>query len=709
MSRRRSYRIIIFTLIIVFISSPLINIGGSQFTTISSVKALDSIHIDKIISDLPREEIIQNESDWLPDQYEMLLISPENSSFIDAAQVFAEWKRQIGIPTLVVANWSDYGGVDGPEKIRNAIISYYGIFPIKWVLLLGDTEIIPIRYVFNPDAQIVGDNEPLGDINEKPTDYYYAELTSDWNLDGDGRWGEHSAFNNTSYIPELDYNPEVYVGRFPVDNIQELYDLFNKTMDYEAGIYAGDWMNKYLALSGISDAPDPSGDVDGEDEGILNQYILDNSVNNSMDWTHMLDYTSYYTPVDSERVMNLSKSIALEAINNGSSIIVYAGHGSPSRFSASNVLSTGDVPGLSNQNMPSFIFGDACSTNSYDYDSLGEELIKQPETGAIGYIGSMRLSWYYPNDTALEQCNRGLTKLYFNEMFNNNDFQQGKALYESKKAYVSSRWFQSRDLNFTYFEMERKSILSYMLLGDPSVYIYTDTAQLISPLFPENMVAYEGSNYVIQIKTALETPVPYAQLTLWSGDGHYRVFAANEEGKMVFNLPLGNRSFNYSLSGHNMVYSSGSFDVEIDDKSPMIEETEITPDKPKADKITIFNTTINDYGLGICYGYLILSMDDFNSYTYHLLTPKYADYKYEVVLKLVDGHYQYGIVSFDYMGNYNSTLYTGVSFITIFPATQEIITIGISIILFLSIVVVTGIIVFLTKKEKTFVSNIINI
>ena len=709
MGRRRSYRIIIFTISLVFILSPLINIGGSKFTLISSVKALDSTQIDNIISELPRDEIIQNESDWLPDQYEMLLISPKDSSFIEAAQVFAEWKRQIGIPTLVVANWSDYGGIDGPEKIRNAIISYYDLYPIKWVLLLGDTEkIIPIRYVYNPDCQLVGDSEPVGDQYEKPTDYYYAELTSDWDIDEDGLWGEHSAFNSTSYIHELDYNPEVYVGRFPVDNAQELYDLFNKTMNYEKGIYAGDWMHKYLALSGVSDYPYLN-DTDGEDEGILNQYILDNFVNNSMDWTHMLDHTEYYTPVDSDNVKNLSKTVAIEAINDGSSIIVYAGHGSPSRFSASNVLTTGDVSDLSNENKPSFIFGDACSTNSYDYDCLGEDLIKQQNTGAIGYIGSMRLSWYYPNDTYLEACNRGLTKLYFNEMFNNSYFQQGKALYESKIAYVNSDYFKSRDVNFTYFEMERKSILSYMLLGDPSVYIYTDTAQLFSPLFPEDMVAYEGSKYVIQIKSDLGTPVPYSKLTLWSDDGYYRVFNSDEEGNMVFTLPLGNRSFEYSLSSHNMAYDSGSFNVDLDNKAPMIEETEISPDKPKADDFVYFNATINDYGLGICYGYLILSTDEFNNFSYYKLTPKYVDYKYEVALKLEDGDYQYGIVSFDYMDNYNSTLYTGALLISISPATQEILTIGLSIALFLSVIVVAGIIVYFTKKNKAFVSNIINI
>ena len=257
--------------------------------------------------------------------------------------------------------------------------------------------------------------------------------------------------------------------------------------------------------------------------------------------------------------------------------------------------------------------------------------------------------------------------------------------------------------------MERKSLLSYMLLGDPSVYIYTGIAQLFSPLFPENMIAYEGSKYVFQIKSVLETSVPYAKLTLWSDDGYYRVFNADEEGNMIFTLPLGNRSFNYTLFAHNMVYRNSSFEVDIDDKAPMIKETEIIPNKPKADDLIHFNTTIDDYGLGICYGYLILSMDDFSNYTYHLLTPKYVDNKYEVMLKLEDGDYQYGIVSFDYMDNYNSNLYAGPSFITVSPATQEILAIGISIILFLSVMIVTGIIVYLTKKNKTFVSNIINI
>jgi len=121
------------------------------------------------------------------------------------------------------------------------------------------------------------------------------------------------------------------------------------------------------------------------------------------------------------------------------------------------------------------------------------------------------------------------------------------------------------------------------------------------------MVVYEGSKYVIQIKSELETPVPYAKLTLSSDDGYYRVFNADEKGYMDFTLPLGNRSYNYSLSAHNMVYNSSSFSVDIDNKAPMIEDGEFTPNNPKADDIIHFNMTINDHGLGICLYILPLS------------------------------------------------------------------------------------------------------
>ncbi|MHA1585534.1 MAG: C25 family cysteine peptidase, partial [Promethearchaeota archaeon] len=161
---------------------------------------------------------------WYEKNYQMLLITPNETDFISAAQRFAEWKTALGIPTLVVSNYSLYNGVDEPEKIRTAIQHYYSIYPIKYVLLMGDTGVIPIRYAHNPDGTVLGISESVSGSSPtvKPTDYYYAELTANWNIDNDSFWGEDTPNVSNSTIPELDYNPEVYVGRFPADNVDEL-------------------------------------------------------------------------------------------------------------------------------------------------------------------------------------------------------------------------------------------------------------------------------------------------------------------------------------------------------------------------------------------------------------------------------------------------------------------------------------------------------
>ena len=47
-------------------------------------------------------------------------------------------------------------------------------------------------------------------IHDIPTDYYYADLTGNWDYDGDGFYGERGQ-------DTVDFTPEVIVGRIPTD------------------------------------------------------------------------------------------------------------------------------------------------------------------------------------------------------------------------------------------------------------------------------------------------------------------------------------------------------------------------------------------------------------------------------------------------------------------------------------------------------------
>ena len=407
--------------------------------------------------------------EWNTIQYQMLLICPNDSQFIAASQQYAAWETLRGIPALVVANWSAYPGRDQPEQIRDAEIAYWHEYPIQWVLLMGDTSLIPQRLVWLPDTIIVPGSTEVGDQYFKPTDYYYADLEGNWNFYNTTIWG---ALHNTTYNPsmqdEIGWTPQVYVGRFPASNIDELNLLINKTENYVNGLDAGPWMNNFLGAGGILDFP-TSADLNGEDEAEIVQMVANNFINGNMNSTSLLEYNAQlYAPLDntplwtppsgSPNIFVLEPGEIQTVINNqGASIFLFGGHGNPRSFAASptgpTVFQSSEVSSLTNYNEPMFVYADACLTNAFDLGgSIGQTMMLEPNTGAIGYVGAERISWYFPNDTYNQadglpnpgmMDNRGLTYDFFQAMFQDGYYQMGKALYQSKINYVNSAFFQS--------------------------------------------------------------------------------------------------------------------------------------------------------------------------------------------------------------------------------------------------------------------------
>jgi len=165
----------------------------------------------------------------LSPSYDHVIIT--DSSFAGAFQRLANWKTRKGVRSHVIT--VDYinltfQGRDLQEKIRNYIKYAYFNDGIEYVLLGGDGDgayvggesgdnIIPCRGFYNSTAGEVDYNIPA--------DLYYAALDGTWNDDNDSRWGEPG---------EDDLYAEVYVGRAPVDSIEEVNNFINKTISYES-------------------------------------------------------------------------------------------------------------------------------------------------------------------------------------------------------------------------------------------------------------------------------------------------------------------------------------------------------------------------------------------------------------------------------------------------------------------------------------------
>jgi hypothetical protein len=651
--------------------SPLISIllsynliSTSEYYRLEDPKISNS-YIDIDLSIVPVIDYSALNDRWYNPKIEMLIITPDNQGFIDAVTPLMEWKNEKGVKTIILSNFSLYPGIDDAEKIRNMIKWYYKRENIRWVLLAGDAgngvNEIPIRYVYNPDVLRWADgaHESVGGEFDKPTDFYYADLNGTWDSDGDGNWGESPTNPDNPYNPdnaygldEISWDPEVYVGRFPADDANELEIMVNKTIKYESNPEIGDWMNRMLLAGGISDTKyaEPP---DGEDESILTTYIWQNFVISEMNFTHLWRST-YYTPPDPKEPLTSTKF--RNEMNKGYSTVTFAGHGDPHKYVdvLGTIYTNIDADNILNTNNLSLIYGGACSLSSYDINdnSIGENLIKKKNAGAIGFIGGMRITYYYLDDYDLDEGNRGTTKLFWKEFFINKKFQQGRALYDSKVAYMNSDHF-IKSWGSTELDTERKQLLTYCLLGDPEVDIYTNKPKFALNPFTEDI--YEGQLVSATIKDSTSKVIPYARVHLKTLDGKYHTAYADVDGLVKFRVPAqANELYNVTITGHNLKPSYFNFTTLPDNNEPQLTKVAYIPTNPKTSVLTTFNIETRDNRSGIESIHLFLSKNNFTDYSHYSSSNNINENKeiFDVKTeKLTSGKYSYFIIVRDYANN----------------------------------------------------------
>lgn len=667
------FSIIILTLIPLVSSSLNFSFSNLEMNNTSEEIRVSNGNLDLDLSILPDIDYSMLNNLWYNHKIEMLIITPDSSAFVNAIQPLADWKNEKGVKTVILSNYSSYEGVDDADKIRNMIKSYYEKENVRWVLLAGDAgngkNELPIRYVYNPDVRSVDppESESIGDNYFKPTDFYYADLTGTWDSDEDEVWGEAPEYNDFG-LDEISWIPEVYVGRLPAGNSVELETMVNKTLKYETDPEVDDWMNNMLLAGGISDTffQEPP---DGEDESKLTTYIWQNYVLSEMNFTHLWRST-YYIPPDPKEP--LTSTSFIDQFNLGYSTVIFAGHGEYSRYldQSGTIYTNNDAQNALNTNKPSLVYGDACTTSSYDYNnkSIGEYLIKKKDAGAIGYIGGLRVTWYHLNDDNLEKLNRGNAKLFWKEFFEGKKFQQGRALYDSKVAYINSDYYKGGE-GATYKEWERKNLLTYCLLGDPELDIYTNKPKLALNPFTENI--YEGQLVSTSIKDINGKNIPYARVHLKSYDGKYYTAYADEHGLVRFRLPAQATEFyNVTITGHNLVPTHFNFTTIPDNYDPQLLRLDVIPEKPSSSNKINFSIETYDNMSGIESVYLVLSKDNFTTYSYYESTNSYEENNDVFTIttdRLTSGEYSYCIVSRDYANNTNVFYNSGFTFSLLKP------------------------------------------
>ncbi len=188
----------------------------SPFKYMHSEKLLIYAKRVKVMLDVGKRSISEG-YEGRSSKYDMLVVYPDNFSGF-AVKRFVEIKKRfaINVVPVKVSEANSFYGRDKAERIRNLVKFYYRYYGIKWVLLVGDTNVVPVRYAKVYSGFLYG--------NDIPTDLYYADLDGDWDGNGNGIFGE--------FADSLDLFADVYVGRIPVNDENLFYEYVKRIEDY---------------------------------------------------------------------------------------------------------------------------------------------------------------------------------------------------------------------------------------------------------------------------------------------------------------------------------------------------------------------------------------------------------------------------------------------------------------------------------------------
>ena len=148
-----------------------------------------------------------------------LIIAPE--SFHPALADFVTHKKA-QLPTTLVSLehvLKSTSGVDDPERLKQYLYRAWKDQKLGYVLLVGDADVLPVRYMV-----LDRNTEPAFNWNAQKDGFhaqYFGEVR-----------GEHNKSDAINF-DNVDYIPDIAVGRWPVSTIDEVKIVATKSIAYE--------------------------------------------------------------------------------------------------------------------------------------------------------------------------------------------------------------------------------------------------------------------------------------------------------------------------------------------------------------------------------------------------------------------------------------------------------------------------------------------
>ena len=384
-------------------------------------------------------------------------------------QEFKKYKQYLGFNVEIVTE-DDYGFVFGQDRahaIRTWLQNQQAPKNIEYVLLIGDPDDqgdVPMLKVWPRSG--------VGSYEYTFTDYYYADLTGNWDTDSDGLYGEYDQDT------DVDFQAEVFVGRIPVygTDYSTLDEILFRIRTHHNQTYAG--KNNILLPMAISNYANEDGDGDLSRTDGLN--LPEELYTNVLAGLGMNDTVLYegagidpVLPSAFHYTNNLTASNFETYFNYDQGAVLWWGHGNDDgayrkywgeddnidglpdalEMETPAFVSSSSVGNLETD-VPAFIYQSSCNNGDPENsNNLGYALLKRG--AAISTVAATQVSWYGVGEweTILWEDysdNTGLGYKYMDNLLRLN-LPAGNALFESKyyggEGFGAESWMNKMDFN----------------------------------------------------------------------------------------------------------------------------------------------------------------------------------------------------------------------------------------------------------------------
>ncbi|MFO7525190.1 MAG: C25 family cysteine peptidase [Ignavibacteriaceae bacterium] len=211
-----------------------------------------------------------------------------------------------------------------------------------------------------------------------------------------------------------DISPDISIGRLSCETIDEANVLIDKIINYPADD-TKEWKENVILLASGLDYQDQIDFQFNYWSKVLETNFL---IQNGIHATKVFNF-----PEPQDTAFFGSGPRMRQEINKGAALVNYYGHGGGAQWDL--IFTKDDIPELTNQFKLPVVSSITCYTAHFDNaESFGEVFVKIANKGAIGFWGSVGLTYW--------QTGRTMNQHLYDHLFNNRNYVIGSAILSAK-------------------------------------------------------------------------------------------------------------------------------------------------------------------------------------------------------------------------------------------------------------------------------------